>query len=528
MLNIKIKQLLEKLKSFKKSNIPDNDPGPFLRRGHFSGAIAIFYEKVRYMVDYKDEHTIRRSAIERILKRKVLMENNWNSASSVLEEMVNGGYIPDNAIPESTAVLVQKIIDRAFLLKKFLGEKLPAGLPASAGSKLNRLPLSLAASEINAFLFPASYEAVLETFFQSVKENIRLPGDLPVGAREMKVYIACRRSLLKDDDSSLIYAIWLKVFPKWLELTTDKEIQAVANKIDTVDHIIQTHVHDSLTLQLASRLKNQSIYFSLIKEITDAHGTEAEVVLEKKELVESFVQRFLDKKYFYERKKQYQSGLRAVAYIFITKILIALALEMPYSLWMYDEIRYSALVINAVFHPILLFLIIRLSPSLGERNTQTVLRGLSEVLYGKNNQLLQIKGRRGGSFFNLIFYALYLSIFTFTFYIIISALIMLHFNIVSIILFILFLTLVSYFGLHIKNNGNNWKIRQRDDTFLQTLWGLFTMPVVQTGRWLSLKFDSANIFVLIMDFIIETPFMLVLKIYNSFFQFIKEKKDEIY
>ncbi len=522
ILNPKIKELTEKLQVFKASNIPENSVGPFIRRGNFTGAMASFYEKVRYLVDYKDEHTIRRSAIERIIRRKVIVEDNLNSAHSVLEELVNGGYLPDNVVPESLDVHLQEIINRALRLRKSLANKLPVG------SKLNRLPFTLASGEIDAFLFPTRAEAVLETFFQTVKEKVFLPEDLPIGAREMKIYIACRRAFLKDDDSSLIYALWLKIFPNWRELQTTEEIEVVASKIDTIDYVIRTHLCDPLTLQLASKLKNKSIYFSLIKEIVDAYGTEVGKALEKKELVENFARRFLSKRYFSDRQKQYRKGLRAVSYIFLTKIIFALALEVPYDFYMYNELQYTSLVINAIFHPILLFLIISFAIPLGERNTLMAIKGLNETIYGVDSKIIQIKKQKGKLFFIPIFSLMYLIFFFFTFYLIYQVLDMLDFSPVSMILFVLFLTLVSYFGLHIKNSANGWKIRTGEDNFLQTLWGLFVMPITQTGRFLSLKFDSVNIFVLIMDFIIEAPFMLLIKTFDSFIQFIRDKREEIY
>src|SRR3989344_5637496 len=40
---------------------------------------ASFYEKLRYLVDYREEHTIRRAALERILKRRVFLERKAGS-----------------------------------------------------------------------------------------------------------------------------------------------------------------------------------------------------------------------------------------------------------------------------------------------------------------------------------------------------------------------------------------------------------------------------------------------------------------
>jgi len=49
---------------------------------------AVLYENVRYLVDYQEAHSIRRSAIERILKRAILIERKAVSAVSLLVELV--------------------------------------------------------------------------------------------------------------------------------------------------------------------------------------------------------------------------------------------------------------------------------------------------------------------------------------------------------------------------------------------------------------------------------------------------------
>src|SRR3989338_1976752 len=68
------------------------------------------YEKLRYLIDYKDERHIRRSAIERIIKRKIIFEGGEDIGLSLIQELIAGRYLPNNAIPESSANDVERII----------------------------------------------------------------------------------------------------------------------------------------------------------------------------------------------------------------------------------------------------------------------------------------------------------------------------------------------------------------------------------------------------------------------------------
>ncbi len=112
--------------------------------------------------------------------------------------------------------------------------------------------------------------------------------------------------------------------------------------------------------------------------------------------------------------------------------------------------------------------------------------------------------------------------------VLIALLVAAHFNIASILLFVFFLTFVSYFGLRIRHNARRWKIETYEESTLGLLWNIFTLPIVRTGRWLSAKFSSVNVFVFALDFIIETPFKLVLQTMDSFLNFLKDKREGMY
>ncbi|MCX6723007.1 MAG: hypothetical protein NT094_02950 [Candidatus Staskawiczbacteria bacterium] len=86
--------------------------------------VAAFYEQIRTIVDWKEEHLMRRAAIIRKLKRKFfdLELNNFSETEDVAEslvlELIRGGHFPNDKIEESKIIDVQKIIEKyIFILK---------------------------------------------------------------------------------------------------------------------------------------------------------------------------------------------------------------------------------------------------------------------------------------------------------------------------------------------------------------------------------------------------------------------------
>src|SRR3989344_7995427 len=73
--------------------------------------VAAFYEHVRTIVDWKEEHLMRRAAIIRKLKRRFLdleLKNfeKKEIAESLVLELIRGGYFPNDKIEESK---IQKV-----------------------------------------------------------------------------------------------------------------------------------------------------------------------------------------------------------------------------------------------------------------------------------------------------------------------------------------------------------------------------------------------------------------------------------
>src|SRR3989344_6100842 len=86
------------------------DSGPYVTVEQLTGRFGALYEKLRSLVDYKEYHIIRRSAIRRMLKRQLYIERIPHAGKSLLRELVSSGYLPNNKIPEAKGTRMQEII----------------------------------------------------------------------------------------------------------------------------------------------------------------------------------------------------------------------------------------------------------------------------------------------------------------------------------------------------------------------------------------------------------------------------------
>lgn len=189
-----------------------------------------------------------------------------------------------------------------------------------------------------------------------------------------------------------------------------------------------------------------------------------------------------------------------------------------------NEVDYTPLAINAFFHPLLLLLLTRKVGFPGEDNTEAVIAGVQNMIHGKVKPLMLKESTSGNSFiFGFVYFCMTVGVFG----AIVSILQSLNFNWLGGTLFLFFLALVTYFAFRIRYRANAWRVT-RDERPLTVLGSLLATPVIRVGRWLSRTFSSINIVVMVMDFILETPFRYLLDFSHQFIRYLREKADDVY
>lgn len=470
-----------------------------------------FYEKIRYAVDYKEEHSIRRSAIERILKRKIILEGKRDFELSLLQELVSVGYVSNNFVPKDLEANIKNIIEKYLALE-------------SSTVKLSKR-VSLMATEIERLLYPQiEEELIVDAFYSNIVQQIEYTGSISESQLQLQIYIACRRSLLEEDNDTLLFSVLAKYIPALSTLTRDSAGE-YKEKFAEVMPFAEADIEEDLNWKIYTKIKNQTVFFLVIKELIKKFGSYSEVILNDPDRLEIEVKTFLQDTFKEQKDALKRSGNRAVVYVLVTKVTLALALEVPFEKLIYGYIDYVAIGTNIIFHPLLLLAIIKGANLPGEKDEAIIIDGVRDVLADKLDTLV-VKAPKETSAWTVIFYVLYALLFAISFGGIVWVLDFANFSAISIMLFIFFLAIVSYFGFRLRYNTRKWKVHKKDDGILSLLWYFLTLPIVRAGRWLSNKFSSVNVFVFVLDFILETPFKFILGTFDGFMSFLKDKRDD--
>ncbi|MFH0928325.1 MAG: hypothetical protein V1821_02510 [bacterium] len=121
MLTKRAEMLLEALRQTKEAEAQIKPP--FIHVSEAISTAASFYERVRNLVDFRAEHLLRKAAIHRILKRRVLfMGQRDGLAESLVRELIRARHLPNDRVPESRITEVEQILNKYLALIDLLNE----------------------------------------------------------------------------------------------------------------------------------------------------------------------------------------------------------------------------------------------------------------------------------------------------------------------------------------------------------------------------------------------------------------------
>lgn len=249
------------------------------------------------------------------------------------------------------------------------------------------------------------------------------------------------------------------------------------------------------------------------------------------EQLENEVQRVCDGFYTIQKRKLYGRTVRAFIYIFLTKMVLGLAVELPYDMITIQHVNLLPLFVNVLFPPVFLACMTLSVKFPSKKNTKMIIQAVKEIIYPETVKEvfvpLRYAVKKTSPGMKFVFTVLYLLLFVLSFGFVGWVLGKLQFNIMSGIVFFVFFSLISFFGINLRRSIQDLIIIKRKPGLFMTLLESFFLPIVSVGRWLSFNISKVNVFVFIFDVLIELPLQALLEITEEWFAFLKEKKDEI-
>lgn len=521
------KFLLESLKSIKQKPLPDE-----LNRITVSQTVSFFgilYEKVRNAIEYREDHLITRAAIERILRRRLMINpSGSDEGENLIRELLWARYFNTDQVDLNDVGKIQKIIDRFLEIRR----KVIIGRTSEEKRKLDEFLFDLITCEIEETLNPVKtqkYAYQSYFIFQTLRQKINFEG-ITEEKRDLFFLVAIEKVYRRSDRAYQRYHLFITLYKPLIQFSKEEIEKIIPNlpKIfEKIDYYLKNPYVENLSRFLKKQLPPYLILFSLINDKFDQID---EILKDKQKLWEE-VELICRQKYQGIHSRLINLAIRSFIYIFLTKMVFALILEFPLSKYFYGEVNQTSILINTLFPPILMLAIIMFFQLPGAKNTQKIYQRIIDIInqdpsfetkpviikkYQKQKKPLLIFGFT-------IFYTL---TFIITLLLIYEVLSSLHFNFISQVIFIFFVSLVTFFSYRIKQFVNEYKLEDKESIFTP-IFDFFFMPILSLGKWLSQEVARLNFFIFIFDFIIETPFKLLFEVVEEWIAFVRKRKEEI-
>jgi hypothetical protein len=491
--------------------------------------VAAFYEKIREVVDWREEHLMRKAAIERNLKRRLLLKQNGDDiATPLVLELIRGGHFPNDKIEESKISEVQKALDKYI----FILENAPPPSVEKLKFQLYDWILGVAACEVEGILEPPQREiALIEYMDEIMKERIKLSPLIKISEleKEAQIYVAIQKALFKFDAPLIYYNLLKREYADWKNLSPQL-LEEITKNIYQIWEKLEKIISHPLAEKFYRICEKYDTPFLILNDIITANTSESQKNLENPEILESQIQTAYNKRAKTLKERLSRAALYATLSIFITKMLLALAVEIPFDKYVTGQFSYPALGFNVVVPPLLMFFIVLSIRLPRKENLQVVTMEVMKIVYAtERKDAYEIKPRsKRGFVINAIINIFYVSAFVISFGLIFWGLQKIEFGILSIIIFLIFISLISFAGVRIRERSRELDIIEEKETFFTFIFDLFALPIIRVGKWLSGQWAKYNVIVVFMNFLIDMPFQVFVEFLEQWRYFLKEKKEEIH
>lgn len=504
--------------------------------------VAALYEKIRQIIDWKEEHLIRRMAVERILKRMLLSEisgsllskdlDSGEIAESLVTELIRGGHLPNDAVPRSKVTEVERILAKYIYI---LGNC--SGKETLLGSKrvidLYHWLLSIAACETETILAPpAKEEALIEYMTNLMAGAIQVDPDFPLTDAEkwLQTCIAVHRTLFHLDAPVISFHLLCYHYPNWSDLPKS-HLEQITRDIFAIAEGIEGELDHPLAGHFSALCERYDTLYLLLGDILEIFSGKPEKIPEKlaePAMLENLFRTAYNKRLTTLKSRLFRMAVYSTLSIFLGCALSLFIVEVPLAKLVYGRFSPLAMAVDILFPTALMFLLVALVRPPAEENLKRVIAEARRIVYQEGKDVYEIRVHRKKrilmdlfvKFLFVLFTVLSLGITVLIFY-------LPRIPATSIVIDTANVAVIVAAALLIRQRAKELTVGEEKRGVLTLLFDSLAIPLARLGDWLSARwreFTSASI---IFTALVDMPFLAFIDFLETWNLFLREKKVEI-
>lgn len=464
--------------------------------------LAAVYERARNALEYRADNLVRRAAIERILKRMmVLTRDPEKIADHLLTELRWAKYISSEDDKTGIKSALPKILSK---------------YTSYQGIVPTEWVVKIASAEIEElFNLNTDYKQFTFYAFQTIRQKVKITDE----NSDLLVYFAVDKVYAGSDDEQVAYHI---LGLAGAEITKERFEEAWK-----LFNLARKHKQIS---RISKFVRRQMPPLVLLRDIYFYAPSDFRSTIRNKEKFDTEAREVLDIQLEQMSGKISTAGIRSVIYVFLTKMVLAFGLEVPFEIFWFGRLNTIPLVLNLAFPPLLMWLTtsqIRL-PSKKERSllverTWYITENF-DSLGSEEDTLKDSENGNNHGILYWVFTVLYIAFFIGVFWAIYYLLGKIGYTFFSKLIFIFFLTVIAFFAYRISQivTVYTWRKPNTSASFME----IISLPILAIGSRLSQGLSHLNFLAFAFDFILEAPFKIILGFVDDWVQFLSAKREE--
>jgi hypothetical protein len=517
----------------------------YIHVDEIASKVAVFYENLLRVINWKEEQLVRRTAIERKLKRRLITEISGLSlitnlkpakiAEALVLESIRGGHLPNNHIPQSKIKDVQNILEKyIYILKNISSDQNRGSSDIKLKVQFYNWLLEIASCEIEETLAPPLREnALINSMAQVMEERIRIKpeGSISETEKRIQIYIAVHRTLFNLDAPIISYRLLKWQHPEWINMPASLYPQAAQN-IFKIRQEIEAQLNYHWSGEFFKIGEKYNTPWLILGDVLDQFKKKPEAITAKladKEVFNKLITEAYEERYKTLKRRLLRMGLYSSLSVMIANAFSLFIVEVPLAKLLYGQIKPWAMAADIVVPTLIMIGLVSAYKLPGKTNIDRVIEEIHKIIYQQEGEeMYEIRVKQTRRILTSIFiFFLYLLGLAITLGVIIWILRLIKLPPTSIFINTLLAAVMIFGAMVVRQRAKELAVEERT-TFLEFSIDFLSIPVAKIGQWLASKWKKYNVVSVFFTALIDMPFFALINFIENWSSFLKERKSEIH
>lgn len=506
-----------------------------------ASGVAKFYEQIRKIIDWKDDNALRRGAIERILKRRLLpkmitgsftQDDSLHLAQTMTEELIRGGHLPNHEVPRSRVEVVSDSLNKYLYFLEYSIRS----YGITNVKKVNEVTIFLieiASCEIEEVLTrPAKEYGIMEVMSKIMSERIKVEPEntLKKDAKLDLIRVSVQRKLYHLDDNYIVYMYLRRKYPNW-DHFSQEELKEFAQNLESIQKSSEEYINSKICKKFDEIISQYSAVFVLLEDVFDDLKDSPKSIeknINDKSLLLSLITDNYNKRRDTLKRTLRNSAIFSTLSVFLSNWVTFYLIEVPVARLFYEEFNLLATIVDFLLPALVMFLLVIFIKPPKEDNLDKVLKASEDLLYDHPKyEIYEIKLEENTSPVGKLVISSFYIISTILLFVGIGFLFYVAKLPMTSVVYDTFTIAVTFSAaLAVRNKSKELQVGE-SGKFGEFLFDIFTVPVAKVGTFLSSKWKEYNVVAIFTNYLVEVPFVAILNFIELWSKFIKERKAEI-